>query len=124
LVFYGNLQDGDECLKIMTEYKVAMALGAARPDSTHMVRVQKDAEKQHINFWRAQYNGSPSVVEITKNEKEKLLTLERTMSLDGVFYAISTALGLAIPQNLREICGNVTGADGGFVKEICASTRI
>jgi hypothetical protein len=118
LVFYGELPDAENCLEVMKAYRCIGAVGDARPDPTPMVRLAAAAQKLHIDFHRTQYNTAPSNIEMTVNSKERLLTLERTMTLDNVFFAFSTGMEIAIPQNFRDIC------QGRFVKELTASVRV
>ena len=118
IVFYGKLKDEDEALFVMRQYKVVCAVGDTRPEASAMARLQKAAAKERIQFYRAQYATSPSTVEATLNTKERLVTLERTMSLDNVYFATSTGLGIALPQNYKEICG------GAFLREMTASNRV
>lgn len=119
LVFYGKVRDEKDVIFLCNQYPVKCGVVDCRPESTIVTRMIEKLRRQHKQFWKAQYApNTSSGIEIQINEKEKLVTLHRTMALDRVFYAASNGLGLAIPQNFREICS------GQFASELCTSTRV
>lgn len=118
LVFYGKIPGEEEALAVMTKYRVVVGMGDVRPEAAAMHRLQNMADKARIRFYLAQYSTAISAVEMTLNSKEDLLTLERTMTLDNVYLQVSTATGIAFPQNVKDIGG------GSFIKEMCASTKL
>ena len=125
LIFYGKVRDEVDVIFLAHQYPVAAGITDSRPDGTLAKRMVERLRRGGKDFWRAQYNTHPTNVEITENNKEKLLTLERTMTLDGVFYAVNTALGLALPQNWRDLGGRGMGEDvGAFGRELMNPTRI
>lgn len=123
LVFYGKVRDDKDVVWLCHQYPVSCGVVDCRPEGTLAKRFVEKLRRQRKDFWRAQYNTNPSNVELTVNEKEHLITLERTMTIDNLFLALSTSLGMALPQNWRDI-GRAPGQDmGAFGKELMAPTK-
>jgi hypothetical protein len=118
IVFYGKVRDEKDVIWLANQYPVRCGVADCRPESTIIARMIEKLRKQRKEFWRAQYSPNSAAIEMTLNEKERLVTLHRTMALDNVFFRASTATGLALPQNFREICS------GQFMSEMCNSTRV
>lgn len=118
LVFNGKVRDEKDVIWLAHQYPVVCGGVDSRPDGTLAKRLVTALRRTRRDFWRVQYNTNPSNVEFAKNEKEHLITLERTMTMDEVFIALQSGQGLALPQNYREIGG------GTFVSELCAPTRV
>jgi hypothetical protein len=117
LVFAGKVRDERDVIWLAHQYPVRCGVVDSRPEGTLAKRLVERMIRARKDFWRAQYATNPSAVEMSVNQEERLLTLERTMTLDSVFFGFSTGLGVAIPQNFKEITA------GKFKSELCASTR-
>ncbi len=119
IVFYGKVNDDIQSLFVCQQYRVRFGLIDTRPEATLAKRMQEIAEKKNIELWRAQYNPNPGgTIDITKNEGQQLVTLERTMTMDCVHHAFQTGQGIVIPQNYKEI------AQGQMSGELQGTTRI
>ena len=119
LLFYGKVRDDDDVEYLANQYPVRCGAGDARPEFHTMLKLAERLRAQGKKFWRAQYNtNATNNVKLTENRKEWLLTADRTGSLDEVFFAAQSGLGLALPANFRDICG------GDFVRELCNPTRV
>jgi hypothetical protein len=117
-VFIGKVRDEVDVEFLAEQYPVRCGIVDSRPDGTLSKRLVDRLVKRGKNFWRAQYATNPSTVEMTKNEKERIITLERTMTLDNnSWMPFVTGMGAALPENFRDIMG------GKFKNEMCASTR-
>lgn len=116
-VFIGKVRDEKEMIWVARQYRVKFGVMDSRPDGTLMLRAVKEGAQFGINLWRAEYLTQPSNVEYTKNEKEKLLKLERTMTIDQVHHAFQTGIGVVLPENFQNVNG------GQFESEMCASTK-
>lgn len=117
LVFYGKVDDETAVQFLCEQYNVRSAVIDSRPDATIASRFQADCKKKGIKCWRAQYSPSPTNRRMTMDEGEGLITLDRTQTLDDVFSAFAEGIGIAIPQNYREICS------GQFAAELCDPNR-
>jgi len=118
LVFYGKVRDEEDVKRLCDEYPVRCGVIDVRPETTLATRLVKSMRKRHKDFWRAQYNTNPTAIEMTVNENEHLLTLERTMSMDEVYFALDKGESLAIPENYASI------EDGKFAEELKAPTKV
>jgi hypothetical protein len=117
-LFVGMVRDELDVLHVMQQYKVRVGVCDTRPETTLAKRLQVSARDKGIEVWRAEYNTSPSTIDMQANEKEMVLKLDRTMTLDTVHYAFQTGLTVVLPQNFKEITG------GDFVREMCSSQRV
>lgn len=118
LVFYGKVRDEDDVVWLCNQYPVRCGVVDVRPEQSIAPRMVKSLRAQHKEFWRAQYNTNPTAVEMTVNEKEHLLTLERTMAMDEVYFALDKGETMAIPENYASIEG------GQFSNELKAPTKV
>lgn len=118
LVFAGKLEDPDQIEAVARAYRVRTAVGDSRPETYMILTLQRKLERYGIDLWRAQYNSMPTHVEMTRNEAEKLVKLDRTLTLDAVQMAFKSGLTVMLPQNFRDIAG------GDFAREMVASKRI
>jgi hypothetical protein len=118
LVFYGKVRDENDVAFLCDQYPVRCGVIDVRPESSIAMRFVKQMRAKHKEFWRAQYNTNPTTVEMTLNEREHLLTLERTMNMDEVYFAFDKGESLAIPENYMSIEG------GQFVTELKAPTKV
>jgi len=117
-VFIGKVHDEHEALFMLQQYRPRLTLADARPDTSMAERLQRMAEKVGLVVWRAQYHTQPGgTVEMTKNDKENLVTLERTMTLDHVLHAFQTGQSVILPQNYRHI------TEGRFARQMTNSVR-
>lgn len=117
-LFIGKVRDEIDTLFVIEQYKVRVAVVDTRPETTLAKRLQVSAREKGIEVWRAEYNTSPSSIDMQANENEMVLKLDRTMTLDTVHYAFQTGLTAVLPQNFKEITG------GQFLREMCASQRV
>lgn len=118
-VFYGKVRDDLETLFVCQQFKVRFGLVDCRPEATLAKRMQDQAETFGIELWRAQYNPTPGgTIEMTRNEGEKLVTLERTMTMDCVQHAFLVGQSVVLPENFRLI------AEGKMASELCSTTRV
>lgn len=119
-VFVGKVDDEEQVMWVLRQWKVRYAVADTRPETTLAKRLQEKAFDHGIKVWRAEYNTAPSgsSVEITENANEGLLKLDRTMTLDNVHFSFLTGRTVLLPQNYRSITG------GDFVREMCSSSRV
>lgn len=119
LVFYGKVRNEEDAIWLAQQYPVRCGVGDSRPDAMIMSRMVEKLRKMRKDFWRVQYNpNNANAVEMMINDKERLLTVNRTMAMDELLYKAATDASLLIPQNFREICS------GAFASEICVPTRV
>lgn len=118
LVFYGKVRDDEDVEALADQYRAVGGVSDSRPDATLAERLQGRMRKKGMRWWRANYNTAPSDVKMQENVGEGILKLERTMTLDDVHWGFLTGIGIALPQNFREIAG------GDFAKEMTSSTRV
>jgi hypothetical protein len=117
-VFIGKLRDEHEVLWLCRQYRVRCGVADCRPEGTLALRMQEDARKYGIEFWRAEYNTNFGTEEMTPNREKNLVKLDRTLSLDVVHHNFRMGVGVVLPQNYRE------ANHGKFAAELCASQRI
>jgi hypothetical protein len=118
VIFHGDLRDETEVLWILRQYRCCFAVVDTRPETTLALRLQDAAEMIGIEIWRAEYLTTPSRIKITRNEKERLVRLARTVSLDAAHHHFQTGQSVVIPQNFREM------NRGKFESELTSSTRV
>lgn len=118
LVFGGKLRDEQDTLWVLRQYGVRFAVSDSRPETTIAKRMQLSAREHGIKIWRAEYNTAPSNIEVQENEREGMVKLDRTMTLDRVHYNFQQGLSVALPQNYGEI------DRGDFAREMCAGTKV
>lgn len=132
LLFYGKVPDERAVLFLMQQYAVRFGCSDSRPDGTLALRLQNLAiARLGMKFWRTQYATSPTEIKVTLNEKEGLLTLDRTKTLDDVHWAFQTGRFL-LPQNFLEIGRihhvadrpKVSDGSSDFASELTSSARI
>jgi len=103
-VFVGKVESQDHVLFLLRQYGVRYGCVDTRPETSAAKWLQEKAENHGIEVWRAQYNPSPGGnVKMIRNEPEKLVTLERTMTLDVVHHAFQTGAGIVLPQNFKQL---------------------
>lgn len=142
LVFYGKVPDEKHVEFVARQYRVRVGCCDSRPDGTLALRLQKAMLRMHVDFWRCQYATYSTEIKVKENREERLLTLDRTKTLDDVHWDFQTAMGWLIPQNFLEIgrtgylsaegrraAKEMHGVDvmsGGadFASELKASTKI
>jgi len=117
-VFIGKVVDEEQVLFVLRQYRVRFAVADTRPETTLAKRLQVACVPHGIKLWRAEYNTAPSTVEVQENAVEGILKLDRTLTLDAVWYAFSQGLTVILPQNYREV------TRGSFVREMCSSSRV
>lgn len=124
LVFYGKVQDEEDVMFLAQQYPVSCGVMDSRPDGSLIQRTVRQLNKMGKDFWRAQYNTNPSNIERVTNEKEKLVTLNRSMTMDNVLHAFISGLGMALPQNYKYIHKGRSDEYGDFVSELLTPTRV
>lgn len=117
-VFVGKVSDEEQVLFVLRQYKVRYACADTRPETTLAKRLQAAAWGHGIKLWRAEYNTAPSTIQVSENDAEGLLKLDRTLTLDDVHFAFNVGLTVVLPQNFRQITG------GDFVREMTSSSRV
>jgi hypothetical protein len=118
LVFAGKLRDEYEVVFLLQQYRVRLGICDSRPEATLAARLQSACRAIGIDVWRAQYATTPQNKAICGvNTRERILTLERTMTLDAVHHRLRMSQ-MALPENFRHIAG------GEFVQEMTSCTRI
>jgi hypothetical protein len=117
LVFYGKVPDERTGIYLIRQYRARAVVADSAPDFTVVRRMAQAVNWWGVKMWRAQYLTTPSQVKIAENADEGILKLERTLSLDDVWWKFHTK-GILVPQNFRDICG------GKFVTELTSSTKI
>lgn len=116
-VFIGKVRDEDEVEFVMRQYRVRVAVADCRPEATLAKRLQERMRRYGVSFWRAEYNTSPSSIEMKINEAEGLIKLDKTITLDRVQYAFATSTTVAIPQNYIAV------SQGAFSREMKGANR-
>lgn len=117
-VFVGKVHNERQALFVMQQYGVTYGVADCRPEATLAKRLQETCNREGIELWRAQYNTVPSAIKVGRNESERLLNLERTMTLDVVHNAFQTGLGMQLPQNYKEL------NSGAFATELKNPTKV
>ena len=117
-IFVGKVRDEADVLFLLRQYKVRIAVADTRPEMTLAKRLQVSAEPYGIQVWRAEYNTAPSAIEMQSNDKEMVLKMDRTMTIDVVHFSFLTGLTVVLPQNYKEITG------GQFAREMTSSQRV
>jgi hypothetical protein len=118
LVFAGKLRDEYEVVFLLQQYKVRLGICDSRPEATLAARLQNACRALGVDVWRAQYATTPQNKAICGvNAAERIITLERSMTLDGVHHRLRMNQ-LGLPANFRQAAG------GAFVAEMTSSTRI
>jgi hypothetical protein len=121
-VFIGKVKDEQQVLFLFRQYNTRFFCIDAMPEKTLSKRVCENAAKHGIVGWRSEYNTSPlSQVAVTENMVERILKLDRLLTLDYVQMAFQTGMSIIIPQNFRDIHAS---EGGGFAKEMTNATRI
>lgn len=117
-VFIGKVRDEKDVLWLFKQYDTRFSVIDTRPEATLASRIQAELAKVGVNCWRAEYNTVPSTVKIQENLLERILKLDRTLTIDDVHHALTTGMGIQLPQNFREV------TQGHFAKEMTSSTRV
>ena len=117
-VFIGKVEDDEQVEFVMRQYKVRFGGIDTRPETTLAKRLQTRAAPLGIKLWRCEYNTAPSTIEVTENEAEGLLKLDRTLTLDAVHYSFMTGGTVLLPQNFRQVTG------GQFTREMTSASRV
>ncbi len=118
LVWYGKLENEKAAIFLVNQYRARSIVIDSRPDATIALRFQQEIKSTGVKCWRAQY--SPTLTgnrRIVADNKEGIITLDRTLTLDAVFFGYVITGQLGLPQNFRDLAG------GKFVPEMAASNR-
>lgn len=117
-VFVGKVRDEREVAFLLRQYRVRFGVTDCRPETTLAKRLQEDVYRHGIELWRAEYNTTPTSIKMQPNPNERLVKLDRTMTLDTVHHAFQTGQGIVLPQNFKDL------TRGEFQSEMKGMTRV
>lgn len=117
-VFVGKVRDEDEVLFCLKQYRTRLGIIDCRPEATLAKRLQETCKRIGITIYRCEYNTAPSAIEMSLNQAEMLLKLDKTMTLDKVQFAFQSGINVVLPQNYGALtCGQ-------FSREMKSMVRV